>query len=251
MAFITAMELPREAPKLRVTPEPESRALIIATHTEALHMTPSMLQQLDRVLAWQGFDVDVIPYGQSPTTNDLEQAGLVLVLPVIDYPGTGSDQAPYDEEWSAGEIDLLVNYVESGGLLILTNSARRLFFEEIFDENEDWDKVNPLAETFGVSYEGEPFSKTMARVASDHPLTEDLSYIFMKRDNGLPISLQEGQMLAGVEEQAALALVEYGEAGGQVLVMSDLGMLDLYDFGRSEIDNFDFLLNLARYARER
>ena len=70
-------------------------------------------------------------------------------------------------------------------------------------------------------------------------------------NNGLPISLGAGETLAEVGGQAALGLVDYGEAGGQVLVLSDLGMLDLYDFGRRAKDNFTFLQNLARYARER
>jgi hypothetical protein len=251
MALIAALDTPQDAPDLRVTPEPERRALILATHTEVLHMTPTLLINLDRALAWEGFDVDVIPYGQSPTSDDLTDADLVWVLPVIDYPSADGDLTLYDEEWRADEIDLLATYVEQGGLLVLTNSANRLFFGQVSDANEDWEKINALAAPFGVSYESVPFPITAARVASAHPLTEKLSGLRMIANNGLPISLQAGETLAEVGGQAALGLVDYGGAGGQVLVFSDLGSLDLYDSRHHERDNFVFLRNLARYARDR
>jgi hypothetical protein len=54
-----------------------------------------------------------------------------------------------------------------------------------------------------------------------------------------------------VNGQAALGLVDYGAAGGQVLVLSDLGLLKLYDRGQNERDSIALLRNLARYARER
>ncbi len=251
MGLIAAVAMPQDAPDLRVTPEPENRALIVATHTEVLHMTPPLLIDLDRALAWEGFDVDVIPYGQAPTSDDLAGAGLVLVLPVIDYPTAEGDLTLYDEEWRAGEIDLLVTYVEQGGLLVLTNSANRLFFAEVSDANEDWEKVNALAASFGISYESDPFPLSAALVASKHPLTEKLLGLHLIARNGLPISLQAGETLAAIGGRAALGLVDYGGAGGQVLVLSDLGSLDLYDRGRSERDDVTFLRNLAHYARDR
>jgi hypothetical protein len=251
MALIAALAAPQDAPALRVTPEPERRALIVATHTEVLHMSPTLLINLDRALAWEGFDVDVIPYGQSPTSDDLADADLVLVLPVIDYPTADGDLTLYDEEWRADEIDLLVSYVEGGGLLVLTNSARRLFLGRDSDANEDWKKANALAAPFRISYEGPPFTSTAARVVSDHPLTEKLSGLRLIANNGLPISLQAGEILAELGGQAALGLVDYGDAGGEVLIVSDLGSLDLYDSKHHERDNLAFLRNLARYARER
>jgi len=251
MALIAAVGTPQDAPDLRVTPEPERRALIVATHTEVLHMTPSLLIDLDRALAWEGFDVDVIPYGQSPTSDDLTDASLVLVLPVIDYPTTDGDLSLYDEAWRPGEIDLLVTYVEQGGLLVLTNSANCLFFEEVSGANEDWGKANALAAPFGVSFESDPFPFSGARVAIAHPLTEKLLGLRLIARNGLPISLQAGETLAEIGGQAALGLVDYGGAGGQVLVLSDLGSLDLHDKGRRERDDFTFLRNLAHYARDR
>ncbi len=80
---------------------------------------------------------------------------------MIDYPTADGDLTLYDEEWRADEIDLLVTYVEQGGLLILTNSANRLFFGQVSDANEDWEKVNALAAPFGISYENDPFTRSL------------------------------------------------------------------------------------------
>ncbi|MBK5107681.1 MAG: M28 family peptidase [Anaerolineales bacterium] len=251
MALIAGLETPRDVPDLRITPDPERRALIIATHTEVLHMSPTLLINLVRSLAWEGFDVDVIPYGQSLNSGDLTDADLVLVLPVIDYPNPDVDQTQYGEEWFSNEINLLEAYVEQGGLLVLTNSANRLFFGEISDANEDWEMVNTLAAPFGILYEGVPFPKPLARVAGEHILTENLPFLLLVANNGIPISLHAGESLAEIDGQIALALVDHGEDGGQVLVLSDVGSLDLYNFGQQGSDNFDFLRNLARYARDR
>jgi hypothetical protein len=214
-------------------------------------MNPTMLVDLDRALAWEGFDVDVIPYGQSPTADDLADADLVIALPVIDYPTPDSDPTLYDEAWRADEIEVLVSYVDQGGLLVLTNSANLLLFGRVFDPNEDWEKVNPLATPFGVTYTGVPFSTNLARVTLDHPLTKNLTSLIMIANNGLPISLQAGETLAEVNGQAALGLVDYGTAGGQVLILSDLGMLDLIALMPPERDNLTFLRNLARFKRDR
>jgi hypothetical protein len=251
MALIAALDTPQDAPDLRVTPQPERRALIVATHTEVLHMSPTLLINLVRALSWEGFDVDVIPYGQSPTSDDLAGAGLVLALPVIDYPSLDSDLTMYDEEWRPDEIDLLVNYVEAGGFLVLTNSANRLFFSEVADANEDWEKANALAAPFGVSYESAPFPVNVALLVGSHPLTEKLSGLRMVANNGLPISFQTGEILAEQGEQAALVLVDYGSTAGQVLVVSDLGSLDVFNRKDDERDNLNFLRNLARYASGR
>jgi len=251
IALIAALDLPLDAPVLHATPEPVRRALMIATHTEVLHMTPTLLIHLDRALAWEGFDVDVIPYGQSPSLADLTDADLVVVLPVIDYPSVDGDLNQYDEQWRADEIELLVSYVEQGGFLILTNSASRLFLGRVAEPNEDWEDVNALAAPFGISFGGEPFRTIRAFVTGTHPLTEDLFELVMAADNGLPLTLQEGEVLAEAQGQPAVGLVDYGEAGGQVLALSDLSSLDLYNPRQSERDDLEFLRNLARYARDR
>jgi hypothetical protein len=251
MALIAALETPLDVPDLQVTPEAERRALIVATHTEVLQMTPALLIHLDRALAWEGFDVDVIPYGQSLSAADLTDADLVVALPVVDYPSVDGDLNLYDEQWSPDEIELLVNYVEQGGFLVLTNSANSLFFGRMGDINEDWEDVNALAAPFGFSYGGEHFRTIRAFITGAHPITGDLVDLVLATDNGLPLTLQRGEVLAEAQGQAAVGLVDYGAAGGQVLALSDLGMLDLYNPRTSERDNLDFVRNLARYARDR
>jgi len=134
---------------------------------------------------------------------------------------------------------------------MLTNSASRLFFGLVSDPNEDWEKINALAAPFGVSYENDPFKITAVPVTGDHPLTENLNQLRLIGYNGLSITLQGGEILAQLQEQVALGLVDYGTTGGQLLILSDLGSLDVYDFREDDRDNFTFLSNLARYAGDR
>ena len=252
MALLAALETGRDRPELRVTPEPERRALIVASHTEVVHMTPTTLVDLDRALAWEGFDVDVIPYGQAVTPDELADADLVVVLPVIDYPGPGGDLTLYDEAWSDQEIESLLAYVEQGGLLVLTNSAHRLqLFGLAFDENEDWEDMNALSEVFGVVFEEGTLSSSSARTEGQHPLTENQASLALIQDNGVPFTMQAGETLAQVNGRPAVGLVEYGEAGGQVLVLADVGILGFAGSEPPEEDNLVFLRNLARYARTR
>ncbi|MGD8627037.1 MAG: alpha/beta fold hydrolase, partial [Anaerolineae bacterium] len=252
MALLAALETARERPELRVAPEPQRRALIVASHTEVVHMTPTTLVDLDRALAWEGFDVDVIPYGQAVTPGDLADADLVVVLPVIDYPGPGGDLTLYDEAWRDGEIEALRTYVAGGGLLVLANSAHRLqLMGLVFDENEDSLDLNALSQVFGLVFEEGTFSSSLARVQGQHPLIEDQGNLAMIQDNGVPFTMQGGEILAEVDGQPAVALVEYGEAGGQVLVLADVGILGFAGHEPSESRNLTFLRNLARYARTR
>ena len=45
-----------------------------------------------------------------------QDAGIVVLLPTYDYPSEP------DEGWSQAELDALTDYVEDGGLLVVTNS---------------------------------------------------------------------------------------------------------------------------------
>ena len=66
-----------------------------------------------------------------------------------------------------------------------------------------------------------------------------------------PFTMQTGETLAEIGARPVVGLVGYGEAGGQVLVLADVSILGLASFVPPERDNFDFLRNLARYARIR
>jgi pimeloyl-ACP methyl ester carboxylesterase len=250
LALIAAWETSQDLPELGVTPMPSHRAVIVASHTEVVHMTPATLVEMDRALAWEGFDVDVIPHGEAVTAADLDDAELVVVLPVIDYPGHGGDLQVYDEAWTAEEIEALVRYVEQGGLLVLTNSAHRIhLFGRVFDENEDWTDVNALSAHFGVVFEEGTLPSSSAQIQQEHPLVEGQLNLILIRDNGVPFTMLSGDALAEVDGRPAVGLVESGEAGGQVLVLADVGMLGFAGPGPSEGDNLTFLRNLARYAR--
>jgi hypothetical protein len=247
LALLAATETGQDLPDLRVTPEPDRRALIVGSHTQVAQISGAALVDLAYALAWERFDVDTIPYGQPVTPEDLEDVSVVVALPVIDYPG--SDDAMDDEAWSAEETDALVDYVERGGLLVLANSARRVVFGRVLDPNEDWDGANALAERFGVTFTGAAWWASTARVEGEHPLTQGSATLTMIAGNGVPFTMAAGTVLAEANGQPAAGLIDYGTAGGQVLVLADVGMLGLVQLVPPETDNLLFLRNLAAYAR--
>jgi hypothetical protein len=251
VALIAALETGRDRPELHVTPEPNRRALIVASHTEVVHMGPSALVDLDRALAWEGFDVDVIPYGQAVTSRDLANSDLVVVLPAIDYPSPSGDVTLYDEAWGDQEIESLVTYVEQGGLLVLTNSARRILLGRVFGANEDSQDVNALSERFGVVFEEGAFASSSVQIHEGHPLMDRQSGLTLIEDNGVPFTMQTGETLADVDGTPLVGLVNWGEARGQVLVLADVSILGVAGTGPSEEDSLNLARNLARYARSR
>jgi hypothetical protein len=249
LALAAALETGREDPTLRVAPRPDRRALFVASHTEPVHMSPTTFTDLGMALAWEGFDVDLIPYGQAVTPTDLKDVPLVVVLPVLDYPSPDGDSDLYDEAWNQEEIAALEEYVAEGGLLVLTNSTHRLKYNNILlDPNEDWPDANALAGRFGITYQEGILSGNQAQIEGENPLVEGVADLELVGGNGVPFTLTGGQVLARADGELAIALVDYGDAGGQVLVLADVGMLS-NDEG--EPTNLPFWLNLARYAQAR
>lgn len=251
VALAAVLDTPGEHASLRITPPADRRALFIASHTEVAHMTPTGFTELGMALAMEGFDVDLIPYGQAVTPADLEDADLVVVLPVVDYPTAGGDIDLYDEGWTQEEIDVLRTYAADGGLLVLTNSRQRLKYGTAgLDPNEDWGDANALASEFGVAYQEEAVKGDQAQTEGDHPLVEGLSKLELVKDNGVPLDLSEGvegQVLASADGVPVLALVEVGEAGGQILALADVALLSVG--WTVPPQNLPFWQNLARYAR--
>jgi hypothetical protein len=143
--------------------------------------------------------------------------------------------------------------VGQGGLLVMANSAHRIqLFGLVLDANEDWPDLNALSEHFGIVYQEGSVSSSSARVRPEHPLMARQSSLTLIRDNGVPFSMQTGQILAEVDGTPVAALVDYGPAGGQVLALADVGILGFAGPDRPPPrDNFYFLRNLARYARGR
>jgi len=250
LALLTALQTGRDLPSLWVTPEPDRRALIVGSHTQVAQISGATLVDLARALAWDGFDVDTVSYGRPVTPADLEGVSLVVALPVIDYPAR-DDPPAGDEAWAAEEIDALVDYVEGGGLLVLTNSTGRLFFGRALEPNEDWDGANALAGPFGVTFTGAAWSAVAARREGEHPLTQGSAFLAMIPNNAVPFTMAEGLVLAVAGGQPAAGLLDYGNNGGEVLVLADVGMLNLATFVPPNMDNLAFLRDLAAYARDR
>jgi hypothetical protein len=250
VALVAALEPGRENPKLRIARTPDRRALFVGSHTEPVQIAPTTFTDLGMALAWEGFDVDWIPYGQRVTPADLTDADMVIGLPVLDYPSPDGDPTLYDEAWSPEEIDALEKYVLEGGFLVLTNSYSRLHWGNMtLDPNEDWGDVNALATRFGVSYEEGETSSGMARPAADNALMEEVKTLALGSRNAVPFAMSDGQVLAETSKSAVAGLVDHGDSGGQVLVLADVSTLGSW-FGAKPA-NLTFWQNLAAYARSR
>ncbi len=224
LTLVAAVEAGRQPPALRDTPPPQRRALIVASHCEIASNTPGNLADFAATLAAAGYDVDTVPYGQAVTAPDLAGAALVVALPVLDYPPT--DAAPYDEGWSATEVDCLEAYVARGGLLVLTNSAhQRDLSARAVAANEDWAAMNDLAAPFGVAYGGEPLDGDRVTVVAASPILSGVRELEWVRGNGVGFTLTQGTVLAtgGRAAAPAVALLEHG--AGRVLVLADSWML--------------------------
>jgi hypothetical protein len=137
-------------------------------------------------------------------------------------------------------------------LLVLTNSRQRLKYgTQGLDGNEDWADANALASRFGVSYQEGVVTGHEAGTEGVHPLVKGLSALEIGEGNGVPFRLADGaagQVLARAEGEPVLTLLDYGDAGGQVLVLADVAMLSA---GWSEPRNLNVWQNLGRYARSR
>jgi hypothetical protein len=249
VALSAALDTAQDALALRVPPTPDRRALFVASHTESVHMTPVSLTEFGMALAMAGFDVDLIPYGQPVTPADLEGTDLVIALPVVDYPSPDGDPSVYDDAWSTEEIAALEAYVADGGLLVLANSANRLKYgNAVLDPNEDWPDVNALAVRFGLTYLDGALVGPNAHPEGEHPLMRGVASLQMAEENAIPFSLTGGQVLAWAGGELAVALVDHGPAGGQVLALADVGLLGA-TWGPPA--NLTFWQNLAQYARSR
>ncbi len=246
IAVAAAMETGREDPPLRVTPAPDRRAVFVASHTESAHMTPTHFIEFGMALAWEGFDVDMVPFGRNVTAADLEGADLVVVLPVHDYPSAGADVGIYDEAFTEAEIDALEAYARAGGFLVLTNSANRLkYYNYVYEANEDWADLNPLADRFNIEFHSGAMMGAEAAVSMVHPLVSGVDTIAMAPDNGVSMNHSSGRVLARLHGETAILLRTVDN--GEVLVLADLGMLS-NNGGVPE--NLRFWRNLAEYARD-
>jgi hypothetical protein len=251
IALRATVWLGEDRPKLRPTRPDEGRAVFVGTQTEAVYMTPAALTDFAMALEFSGLDVDLIPYGATLSAEDLEGANIVFALPTIDYPSREAGSLTwYDVEWEDEEIEIFREYVEEGGLLVIVNSRYRLKYGyPAMDENEDWADMNALAEVFGITFHDATTWGTLASTGH-HPLTQGQRDISLAESNGVLFSYETGETLADFLGDAVMALVPYGNAGGEVLVIGDLGILRTA-WGEAVPHNLQLWLNLAEYATGR
>ncbi len=248
-ALVAALAAGREQPDLRVTPRPDRRAVFVGSHTESPHMTATALVDFAMTLAWEGFDVDVVPYGTPVTPDALADAALVVVMPVHDWPSPEGDPTTYQEGWSVPEIDALQQYVASGGLLVLTNSRYRMkYVNQLWETNEDSSAASDLAQRFGVTWLGGTLTPASAPTRGASPLVAGVTSLALAAGNGVPFQFTSGDSLAQVGVQAVAVLLRPGGGSGEVLVLADLGILGA---GANGPANLRFWQNLAGYARGR
>jgi hypothetical protein len=241
-ALAAALETGRSEQTLRVPPLPERRALLVSSHTETVTIGTSMFRDLGMALAWEGFDVDLIPYGQALSQADLENVGVIILLPTLDYPGR------HNETWSEAELALLENYVSTGGFLVVTNSGYNyVMLRRLEDYNEDARDLNALLEPMGIRFTYGDTGEEIVRAVAKHPLMVDAGYLIQYGGNGVPIRMNSGLVLARAGGIAMIGLLDYGNLGGQVLAVADPGLLQANDNAR----NLNFIQNLAHFARWR
>jgi hypothetical protein len=145
---------------------------------------------------------------------------------------------------------LLQDYLAQGGFLVVTNSSCTYAIKRCTDDpNEDTKALNALLEPLGARFTlGLGPADDIALAVAEHPLTENATYLNYYRYEGVPFKLTQGLELVRSSAKPVVALLDSGSAGGQVLVIADLGILQLDKKGAK---NLDFLKNIARYARER
>jgi hypothetical protein len=245
--LVAALRTAEDEPDLRVTPEPDHRALLVGSHTEAVHMQGASFNEFGMAMAWEGFDLDAVPYGKHLAAANLADTDLVVALPVHDYPSPDGDVGLYDEAWTTVEIDAIEDWVRDGGTLVLTNSAHRLkYVNYVYEVNEDWQDANDLAERFGITFSSGGISGSTANVTTGHPLMAGVTGLQLASNNGVRYTTEDGQDLAWAGSQRAVSVVPAGL--GEVVVLADLGILGS-DGG--EPQNLQFWRNLAQYARNR
>ena len=242
VALAAAIETGRDQPELRVTAPVEQRAVFVASHTEPASM-PTSLRELGMALAWEGFDVDTLPYGQPVTATDLKDAGIVVLLPTIDFYGM------HEETWAQSELDALEAYVADGGFLVVTNSeVAHIMTVPASDPNEDDLDINALLGPMGAAFTASNYEDGSAFAADQHALNKDAVMVSTYGDAGVVFSHENGEVIYNSGRHPIVVLMEYGGQGGQVLVIGDLAIL--IDNGGDQY-NLAFLQNIAAFARSR
>ena len=135
---------------------------------------------------------------------------------------------------------------------MVTNSAYNYSTTIPLNEsNEDSLKLNTLLEPMGISFrsvniKGE--NDEIAKAVTKHALTENATYLTYNNYYGVAFTMKDGLELMRADYKTIVGLVDYGEHGGQILVIADMGIVQTDSVGAK---NLDFLKNIARYAKTR
>ena len=89
------------------------------------------------------------------------------------------------------------------------------------DRNEDARTFNALLEPMGVTFSyGVSQGIDIALATAEHPLTENAIYLACYDGNAVPFSMETGLELIRFAGSPLVGFVEYGDQGGQVLVIA-------------------------------
>ncbi len=245
IAVIAATKTGVDQPALRVTPDAARRAVIVGTHSESPSFSPTIYTDWGMALLMAGLDVDVIPYGEALTADALDNAALVFVLPSNDYPCAEGDVNLYDVAWDQAEIDVLENYVNTGGLLMLVNSSvMRDFVNRPIHANEDWSDLNDVGARFGLTFNAGRVSTDQIMPQNDTPFTQGITLLTLFPNSSVPFEITEGRVLAASGGKNLIAQIPHGD--GEVLVFADMSLFaSPY---AEEPRNLPFWQKLAAYA---
>ncbi len=250
MALSNVLNMTDDLPEMRLTPASDKHVLFIASQTEAIHTSVNILNNFAQTFAMFGYDVDGIPFGETFSEEDLATADVVVVLPTIDYQLDTEDPTD-DVAWSDAEIEALVNYVDAGGFMIITNSWRANDPFSLVGTvyNEDWADMNALTEHFGVSFNDARPSYNYQLLA-DTPLLDDIESLSYGVDTAVSFSAETGITLIGESaDKPLLSGLQYGDNGGLVLVVGDYGILrSVGELGRPT--NLQLWFNIVLFATQ-
>jgi hypothetical protein len=169
------------------------------------------------------------------------------------------------EDWTAGEIQQAVDFVDKGGRLLLVTDPSR--FEPLYDEwggfiglDHDAPHINDLAARFGLLFQEDYLYNTvdnagnfrnikLAGLARD-PLTQGLEQIVFFAthsivSDGPALVTASGDTRSSASEQDQDLTVALLAAGGGVLALGDLTFMT--EPHNTVYDNAQFIANIAEF----
>ncbi len=195
-----------------------------------------------RLLSQAGYTVHTngpgmsVRRGQSSLTADVVRLYGLIVLNGC-YGGRADPPIPQDV------IQVLANYVEAGGSLLVVAGGKEL------GEGKTAEYYNPLLEPFAVHFEPEISLPNREACAVSHPAMRNLSAF--RHVHGVPVRIRDGAVLTLVDDHPVIGLVRYGK--GRVIA-AGVGQVFVGDMLSSQAAENDkvqadcqLLVNLVSY----